>query len=338
MAPNLSRFDDLFAKYEPVIRDAFLAAIDDVTSNAQVGVIISALERRDIEAAIEALHLDQPAFDGFQTAIANAYSEGGASTVSGLGALRDPQGARFVLRFDARNPRAETWLKSNSSNLVTRIIDEQKSSLRGALLEGLSAGRNPRSTALDIVGRLDKATGKRVGGLVGLSAVQERAVAKARQELSTGDYAAYLTRARRDKRFDKTIAAAAKAQKALTEEQIGKMIGRYSDSLLLLRGETIARTETLASLHESQDEAMQQLVSTGKVQANQIRRVWNATKDKRTRPDHAAAHGQSVGLNELFDIGGKPMRYPGDPAGGPENVINCRCAVVMRIDWLSNIR
>lgn len=43
------------------------------------------------------------------------------------------------------------------------------------------------------------------------------------------------------------------------------------------------------------------------------------------RPTHMAAHEQIRELDEPFDIGGVPMRYPGDPEAPAEEVIKCRC-------------
>lgn len=56
-------------------------------------------------------------------------------------------------------------------------------------------------------------------------------------------------------------------------------------------------------------------------------RTWNAVMDARTRPEHAAADGQQVGLNEPFSVGGEDLMYPCDPTGSAGNVINCRCSV-----------
>jgi 2'-5' RNA ligase len=38
--------------------------------------------------------------------------------------------------------------------------------------------------------------------------------------------------------------------------------------------------------------------------------------------------GQTVPLNEPFDVGGFPMQYPGDPDGPEEESLACRCAVI----------
>ena len=39
---------------------------------------------------------------------------------------------------------------------------------------------------------------------------------------------------------------------------------------------------------------------------------------------------ESIGAKEDFDVGGAKMQFPGDRKGGPNNVINCRCALGWR--------
>lgn len=50
---------------------------------------------------------------------------------------------------------------------------------------------------------------------------------------------------------------------------------------------------------------------------------WMTTSAK-PRPDHAAMSGASVPMDSRFSNG---MRWPGDPAGGAEQVANCKCAL-----------
>lgn len=337
--PNsAARLRELIASFEPDLQKAFLEAIDDIKSKAEIGRIAALLERGDIEGAIRAINIDPVAFRGLDEAIRRAYIAGGTSTTSGLPTLRDPEGARLVIRFDARNPRAESWLTSHSSQSITRIVDDQRGAVRTALTDGMARGDNPRRTALDVIGRVNRATGRREGGVLGLTSPQERFVANARAELASGDPSqlrAFLERTRRDKRFDRTILKAIRDGKPLDAETINRIVGRYSDSLLQLRGETIARTEAMASLHASQHEAMRQAIDSGAVSRQDVRKVWVATKDKRTRDTHAALDGESMGIDQPFSNG---LQYPGDPAGPPEEVISCRCTMLLRVDFLANLR
>ena len=61
----------------------------------------------------------------------------------------------------------------------------------------------------------------------------------------------------------------------------------------------------------------------------EMEREWMATKDARTRPEHGAADGQRVGVDEPFIVGGQRLMTPGDTAHGASgwNIYNCRCCV-----------
>lgn len=52
---------------------------------------------------------------------------------------------------------------------------------------------------------------------------------------------------------------------------------------------------------------------------------WLARHDDRTRPSHKAADGEEVPVDTAFTVGGFPLRFPHDPFGPPQEVINCRC-------------
>lgn len=97
------------------------------------------------------------------------------------------------------------------------------------------------------------------------------------------------------------------------------------------RATVIARTE-LNSINNGASHAAVQVLNQGAAQAglsavSKYKR-WLATEDARTRADHAHADGQQVGMNGLFDVGGYPMAYPGDPDGPAREVVNCRCTLV----------
>lgn len=53
-------------------------------------------------------------------------------------------------------------------------------------------------------------------------------------------------------------------------------------------------------------------------------KTWIHTGGATSRPEHAAMDGETVGIAELFSNG---LRWPGDPAGGPEDNAECHCRV-----------
>lgn len=59
-------------------------------------------------------------------------------------------------------------------------------------------------------------------------------------------------------------------------------------------------------------------------------KVWDADLDGHERPSHRRADGQVRSLSDSFQVGNQDLRFPGDPAGAPANVINCRCSMTIR--------
>jgi hypothetical protein len=89
--------------------------------------------------------------------------------------------------------------------------------------------------------------------------------------------------------------------------------------------ETIARTETIGAYNAG---TLTAWLTSAAVLDEAVDKVWVATHDERTRPDHHHADGQRVPLGGTFLVGGVPMRFPGDPAAVPEQVVNCRCTMI----------
>lgn len=331
------RLEALAQEMEPIIQAAFLSAVDDILSNVALARVIERLERGDIEGALSALNIEPMAFREFEEAIRRAYVGGGAATVGGMPALREPDGSRLVLRFDSRSPRAEAFLRDQSGQRITRVADDILLAARQYMTQGMIDGRNPRSVALDIAGRLNRTTGRREGGVIGLTSTQSEYVARARRELASNEpdqLRQYLARSRRDRRFDRTVTVALRDGKAIPNEMIDRMVRKYSDNLLLLRGETIARTEMLTALAEGQKEAYEQAIASGAVNRQDVRKVWRATRDSRTRDSHRHVDSESVGMDERFSNG---LLYPHEPGAPASEVVNCRCAIDYRIDFMANL-
>ena len=334
-------FDALLTQYEGAIADAFRAAVNDLTSAADLQGAITALEAGNVQAALDALHLDPAAYGPLQDAIQASYVAGGTS---GAGFANSQTPSDVVIRFNARNYRAEAWLREHSSTLITRIVEDQRNAIRQALTAGMERGVNPRTSALDIVGRVNRATGQRESGIIGLTAQQEQFARNARDELASGDPAQlrnYLTRGRIDKRFNRTVERAILEGRPVPAETIGKAVVRYRAGLLQLRGETIGLTEGLTSLQAAKLEAFRQAVESGAIQASAVKKKWRDAGDLRVRHSHMIMDGQTVGLEEPFRTPtGARLMHPGDTSlGAPASeIIRCRCDVQYSISFLDGIR
>lgn len=352
MARRLTQreLEQMALEMEARIREVFLAAVQDIRDEASVQLIAELVRTGDAESLMVALGITVARYALLLEAVRQAYVRAGVAAARGFPPMRPSvtpgqpwrpsRGYGLRLSFDITNPRAERWLREHSSQLVTRIIADQRDAIRVVLTEGMAMGEGPRDTALEIVGRVGT-TGRRQGGIIGLTSQQADAVTRARAELANPRrMGAYLRRKARDKRFDRTVRKAMREGRPLTAAQIDRITGRYADRLLKLRGEVIARTEALQAMNAGREQAMAQAIEAGTVRADQVTAVWKTAVDHRVRDSHREMQNVTVKWGEVFTLpSGARMRYPGDTSmGAPaEEVIQCRCIAEYKIDFLAGV-
>lgn len=313
----------------PALSKAFLDAISQITSRAQMKRLALALKVGDVSAALEAAGMRVGSWVVLTEAVRNAYIEGGMFTIG----ADVPK--RFGFQFDMNNLRAEEWIRNYSAQLITgRLIPEALESIQIVLQAGLRAGHNPNTIALDIVGRISPRTQRRVGGIIGLNKPQTTAVMNMRTDLENLSMR-YFKRTQRDHRFDSIVRRAIKLETSLPKATINKLTGRYSDRLLLLRGKTIGRTEALRALNASSDEALNQIVDSGFVPPDAAKRIWRHSYSPHERPGHKDMSGDERDVNEPFTnpVTGAILLRPGE--GPASEVINCRCILEHKIDFVA---
>lgn len=331
-------FEELFQAYAGAVSEALTDAFEIIGAHAIVGLVAGHIARRNAGAAIEALQIQPEHFSTLEEVLRDAFLQGGKSLVNGLPAVRRANGPAVIWQFSTRNLQAEAFLKDHSSGLITGIIDDQKSMVRGALERGLAAGVNPTTAALDIVGRVNKSTGKRSGGILGLTTRQEEWQRSYEEDLRSGSperLKEALGRGLRDKRFDRSVKKAIREGKPIPAATIAKMVTSYRNKSLKYRADMIGRSETMRALSESRHNALQQQIQAGKISARHITKVWDAVGDRRTRDAHKLMEGQAVGFDELFTSPtGATLRYPHDPNAPASDTIACRCRLKYDIDFI----
>lgn len=332
MSTLRQQLNELIDKLSPDMERAFLEAIADIKSEIVLREVVEKLERRDIAGAIEALHIDPAAFRPLSEAIRQAFNSGGVLTTGRMPRLTDPMGGRVVFRWDIQNQAAEAMIRDLSSALITSIEDDTRQMVREKMEAGFAKGQGPNTIALDIAGRVSKVTGKREGGLLGVTLNLSRTVENARTALSSGDIEGmkhYLTLGRRDKRFDAQVRKAIAAGKPLNQETVAKITGRLTDRYVQLRAESIARTETMTSVMSAKHEAYLQALAKANRDASLVTRTWRSSGRRNVRHTHQILNGQVVrGMDLAFTSpSGAMMRYPGDRSlGAPASeIINCAC-------------
>lgn len=327
---------DLIDKLTPDVKAAFLEAIADIKDNIDVNRVMEAFKAGDITAAVQALGIEPAAFRPLTRALETAFETGGIFTMSQF--PRNVTGA--IWRFDVRDSMAEAWLRDYSSQLITRVTNEQKSIVQSLLQNGVAEGTGPKNMVVDLVGHVTPQG--RVGGVLGLNKPQADALMRAKTELRTLD-SNYFSRELRDQRFDSTVQKAIDSGTPLTAEQVEKLSTRYSDNLLKWRAETVARTETISALNQSQQQSVNQLLESGQITEQDAMKEWDAVEDTfiggkgHTRKSHVDMNGQKVRVNEPYITPeGARLMYPGDTSLGapPEETINCRCRSKLVIDWI----
>lgn len=317
------------AKIEPRLKREFLAYVFGVVSDTKMARLERLVSAGDIAGIIDLLDISEERLAAFLESLRGVFAQGAALEAAS-------QATRLRLRFNIRNEAAERWLRENSSRLVVEIVEEQRRVIRQVVSTGTQLGRNPRQTALDLVGRVST-TGRRSGGVIGLTTRQAEYVANARRELQSLD-PGYFTRTRRDARFDATVRSAIESGKPLSRDQIDRITGRYSDRLLAYRAEVIARTEALQAFNTGRNEVFRQAIEAGRIRGENVLKVWRTAADGRVRDTHSALNGSKVPMSAPFvSSSGAQLMYPQDTSLGASSaeVIQCRCVAEYRIDFLA---
>lgn len=103
------------------------------------------------------------------------------------------------------------------------------------------------------------------------------------------------------------------------QQQVDLVRGVFRDASAV-RALTIARTENGIFWNAGGHRQMVELGARS--------HTWLSSHDPRVRPTHVDADGQCRPLEAAFDVGYSKLQHPLDPAGPPEETINCRCVEI----------
>lgn len=119
--------------------------------------------------------------------------------------------------------------------------------------------------------------------------------------------------------------------------KIGKAIKDRLD-ITAGRAVLIARTEGHRVQSVARLQAFEKTEAACERLGVEVLRIWTATLDAKTRPDHQDADGQAADENGMYNINGITTEAPG-LSGIPEFDINCRCTERTEVKgYESNIR
>ena len=296
------------------------AAVDHVSAavqgvldwlSAQAGAVVAAMASGPV-AASQAV--GNPPSDDITTALAAPFAEAGHQQVT---EIKDGSDKRIDFNFDVRNPKVTDFLQTYAMGLIQQITDDQRQSIHDIVTEGAKSGASTDAMARQIRNGL------------GLTAAQAGWVDAYEQELRDGDPGA-LERQLRDQRSDSKVQRAIDGE-ALSEDDITRLVGRYSDRVRSFRAETVARTESLRSAQLGAFSSMVGMLDDPSMEGMTIAKTWLATKDKRTREAHRECDGETVIGPATPFSNGLIIPHDDNPDTPADQVINCRCTCKFRI-------
>jgi len=336
-------FEKFYALQIPEIRNLFISTIEDIAGNANIDEMIKAIEDNDLERLVQASGFNVVFLNKIIDKIEDVYEKSGNMIVDKWPRLRNGLGLTKAV-FNIRDEFAENELKNFSSNFITNISNEVRDTIRETLTDGMARGINPRETALNIVGRKDRVTGKRIGGTIGLASNQTKWVNNARLYLQNLDER-YFALSLRDKRFDSIVKKAIKDKKPLSKEKISQLITAYESKALKYRADAIARTETMQAINRGEYRAIAQNIEEGLITEDMVTKWWSNSADERVRQSHVNLGNRynksnAIGFNEVFETSrGSKLLYPGDTSLGADlhEIIHCRCKCEYRIDFIKQV-
>ena len=328
---------NLAAEWEATLAREWIDAIRSITSAVVLKDLIAELERGNLDAAMRLLNLDADRFARFEGAILAAYNQGGSAVVAGMPALRDPSGARVHFSWAVRNLPAEQALRQHAASLVDDLVGEQLTVARQVLVDGLSRGQNPRQTALGLVGRINRRTKHREGGLIGNSPSVVERLDRLYLGLRSGDpevMKAYLGYAWRNKQLAGHVKRALTEGGSVPAEAVDRIVRAYSNKALMERGKALALTETNIALAKAKTDAFQQQIDAGKLDAQDLTKTWGRSVSREKRLDHLAMVGKSVPFDQPFVLpDGTQCSGPHDPGLPAHHLIGCKCQTSIEVDF-----
>lgn len=297
---DVTVFDELTEKWSDELQKAFLSAVEDIKSDRDVRLIERAIERGDIQEALDIAGVDETYYSEFDLIIRQAFLAGGTAAL-GLFAnafVRNPQ-TQLLIRFNPVTRDAQQHIERHELALFTNLKDRQREAISDVVTSGLEDRRSAAQIALDISGRVNRRTGKREGGVIGLTRSQVKRLIKLRRSGAS--------------QFKiKTLA----------------------NQMLRQRAKIIADFSSRAQMNAAKFEAARQAVAASGIPATDTEKSWFSRDDGKVRDSHVLLHATTVSLNKPFVAStGAFMMHPHDTSLGAKghDVIGCRCTFTVSL-------
>lgn len=305
----LGRLRTAAARSTPELEAALAEAFAELLRTISVADFERALRSGALEAWLrEALGAEVvwQAFGPVRERLAQSVTRAGRLTLANARQVPRAPSALIGVSFDSLAPQVVEAVRTLQTEVITRLGDEMRESVRQRVLAGIEAGENPRTTA------------RALREVLQLSPRQEAAIRNYRAALENGERGKALSYALRSKQYD-----AATRKGTLTPAQIDRATEAYRRRMVAYNAETTARTAALESQKLGQGLAWQEAQASGALEGSRVIATWVAILDDRVRDSHETMH------HAEREIDGEYRN--GDAYPGQSEPWNCRCGEVFKV-------
>lgn len=309
----------------PKLKAAVVQAINELRSNlVDVEALSIALSNGDSDAAIAATHVDDigdllfgigmgPNHYVFVETTRNVFALGAITALSAL-----PLEIQTALSYNSLSQRAVDFMLRDGAEMVQEITASTKQAVRSLVSRSLADSVPPAKQVYEI------------RQLIGLTDSQATAVLNFRRQLETRQILGFTPPdERRLNAVDRSVIRRHMKLGTLSDAEIDKLVEKYYVSLVNRRALNIARTESLNSVNNGQQELWQQARDAGFLNDEEHRQFWLTAGDERVRPTHQsipAMNPNGVKIGGYFVTPHGLVTGPGTRNSG---FISCRCCLIV---------
>lgn len=286
----------LAEKREREIKKALLILLTGLIalfSGQAVIRMISRLDSQGLRGLLNSPEADDLFVSGYQP-IADTFLEAARNSAN--------ENFRGLVPYDPL--AAAVALQRLRNELIQAVGETAQQSIRQLLLNSLRLGYDPASVAVQL------------RQVIGLDAQSAKAIQNYRRLLEQGDLTS-LRRALRDERFDDLVRDSVRGGRALSQENIDRMVQAYADRMLSFRASKMAATEAMQAAVSGIRDAHVQAVDSGRLFNSEVRRFWLTAADELVCPvctsipvmneDGIGVHDDYRSINGPIDA---PLAHP----------------------------
>ncbi|MCH9662866.1 MAG: phage head morphogenesis protein [Gammaproteobacteria bacterium] len=338
---NQRRFNEVARGLEPAAQQAFVDSWQFIVNSVSLPALERAITQGGTPAAVRLLATTRESFDLFGSSIQTSFVAGGQMAFNTIPVRQNsPEGTRVNRTFAGGRDEDLAQVAAQIDRVVNEIAPTTNKVVQNTLNNPFSRQFSLDERMEQLVGKLNRATGNREGGVLGLTDRDARTIQSVDEGFRTGDkkrIASYFELDGRDIGLDTEIRKALERSDIISDTLRAKIRRMHANRLLAKRGLVFARAEVYNGVQAGRITGYQRIVEMGIVEEDSTTKTWQAFIDGTTRASHVAIDGTTIPMDGVFTLqGGDRMNQPRDASLGASlaNIVNCRCYVGFNLKYL----